>query len=210
MMTEGEYKAILAKYLPPSAVSPVFEYIKSNAVHFRITRQRSSKLGDYRMPQPRHNHHEISINGDLTPHLFLLVLLHEIAHLEVFKKYGRSVQPHGHEWQEEYRSLMLQYLNEGHFPEETRPLFVRYTAKIPLNRAAGQKLEQRLKELDMPDGTAHETRLNELPIGTNFALKNIPNIPFRSVEKRRTRYKCINLLSKQYFLVSGNAVVVCR
>ncbi|MBP5190576.1 MAG: hypothetical protein J6031_06635, partial [Bacteroidales bacterium] len=71
MTNEEQNKAILRRYLPPSAVNPIYDYIVANGVHFHIKRQRTSKLGDYRMPQPRHNYNEISVNGDLSPHLFL-------------------------------------------------------------------------------------------------------------------------------------------
>ena len=207
MTSEEQNKAILHRYLPASAVEPVFNYIVSNSIHFHITRQRSSKLGDYRMPQPRHQYHEISVNGDLSPHLFLLVLLHEMAHLETFKTHGRAVQPHGHEWQQQYRILLIQYFNDGHFPPEIYPQLKKYTARIPLNRAAGNELERRLKEIDNPCDAIHETTLKDLPLGTQFRITAKPQILFRSAEKRRTRYRCIDTATGLSYLVSGDAIV---
>lgn len=205
MTNEEQNKAILRRYLPPSAVEPIYNYIVANGVRFHIKRQRNSKLGDYRMPQPRHNYNEISINGDLPPHFFLLVMLHEMAHLETFKVYGRTVQPHGHEWQQQYRTLLIQYYNEGHFPPEVYPLLKKYTARIPLNRAAGEELERQLRQIDDPSND--ELLLKDLPVGTLFRLKSRPNILFRSVEKRRTRYRCIDTATNLSYLVSGNAQV---
>ena len=207
MTSEEQNKAILRRYLPDSAVEPVFNYIVSNSLHFHISRQRSSKLGDYRMPQPRHQYHEISVNGDLSPHLFLLVMLHEMAHLETFKVHGRNVQPHGHEWQLQYRNLLIQYYYDGHFPPEIYPQLKKYTARIPLNRAAGNELERRLKEIDNPSVAANVTTLKELPVGTLFRITARPQILFRSAEKRRTRYRCIDTATGLPYLVSGDAVV---
>lgn len=206
-MSDEEYRAIIGRYLPAASVAMVFDFIKANGVHFRITRQRTSKFGDYRMPQPRHQYHEISVNGDLTPHIFLLVLLHEMAHLMVYKQYGRRVQPHGHEWQEAYRALMVQYVGAGCFPEGSLPYFARYTSRIPLNRAAGQRLESYLKDYDLPEGAPREMTLSELPIGSQFRLKSNPGYLFKSLEKRRTRYRCMELQTRRMYLISGNAAV---
>lgn len=207
MTNEEQNKAILRRYLPPSAVDTIYNYIVANGVRFHITRQRTSKLGDYRMPQPRHNYNEISINGDLSPHLFLLVLLHEMAHLETFKAYGRTVQPHGHEWQQQYRNLLVQYFNDGHFPTEIYPQLKKYTAHIPLNRAAGNELERRMKEIDNPEDSAHITLLKDLPVGSTFRIKTRPEMLFRSIEKRRTRFRCVEVKSNRPYLVNGDAEV---
>ena len=207
MTSEEQNKAVLRRYLPASAVDTIYDYIVANSVRFRISRRRGSKLGDYRMPQPRHNYNEISVNGDLTPHLFLLVMLHEMAHLETFKACGRSVQPHGHEWQQQYRNLLIQYFNGGHFPSEIYPLLKKYTAHIPLNRAAGNALERRLKEIDSPDAVS-ELLLKDLPLGTAFRIKSKPHMLFRSMEKRRTRFRCVEETTGRSYLVSGEAAVI--
>lgn len=204
---ERRNKEILGRYLPSSAVEPIFLFLDSNKVHFHITRKRTSKLGDYRMPQPRHPFEEISVNGDLSPHMFLLVLLHEMAHLLTHQQFGNSVQAHGHEWQNEYRKLLINYFNNGHFPEETRNLFSKYTSKIPLNRSIGQELERQLKQLDNPDQTTPETILKELPVGTVFIINNGPKMVMRLIEKIRTRYKCMDEFSHKMYSVSGNASV---
>lgn len=212
MASEQEYKEILGRYLPASAVDPIYNFIADNSIHLHITRKRTSKLGDYRYPQPSHNYHEISVNGDLSPHFFLLVLLHEMAHLNTFLAHGRNVQPHGHEWQNQYRSLLLKYFNEGHFPTEVAETMARYTAHIPLNRAAGVELERKLRELDASASGGStpaepELTLSDLPIGSLFRLKNRPQTIFRSIEKRRTRYRCIDQQTRLSYLVSGSAAV---
>ena len=208
MTPEEHNKAILARYLPPSAIPPVYDFLNSHSVHFHITPQRSSKLGDYRCPQPRHTYHEISINGDLAPHLFLLVLLHEMAHLVTYLEHGHTVQPHGHQWQQHYATLITQYAAAGHFPPEAQPLIKRYTRRIPLNRAAGRQLEQLLLQIDRPQEAARQTHLRDLPLGATFRLQNRPHSTFRSLELRRTRYRCTELDTGRTYLISADAPVL--
>ena len=205
---ERKYKEILRTYLPLTAVAPIYEFIVANNVRFRITATRSSKLGDYRSPSPRHPFHEISVNGDLPQYFFLMVLLHEMAHLNTFTNYGRGMQPHGHQWQEEYRQLLIEYFNGGHFPPETFPLFKRYTSRIPLNHAAGLELEQALKRYGIADDDEAHMTLDDLPIGSTFSLKSKPDKVFMRIEKRRTRYLCNDTQTGRQYLISGSAEVI--
>ena len=205
---EEQYKTILSHYLPATAVDPIYSFIVTNAVHFRISASRTSKLGDYRMPQQRHPFHEISVNGDLSPHLFLLVLLHEMAHLKTFLLYGRQVAPHGHEWQEQYRQLIIQYRNGGHFPQQVIPLLDRYTSHIPLHHPTGQQIERMLKQLDSPGSRVGILTLSELPIGSTFRLSNRPTMLFRNIEKRRTRHLCIDVRTGTRYLINGAAEII--
>ena len=107
----------------------------------------------------------------------------------------------------ECRNLLVKYFNEGHFPTEIYPLLKKYTARIPLNRATGNELERRLKEIDNPNESGRITLLKDLPIGTAFRVKSKPQMVFRAVEKMRTRYRCIEQQSNRAYLVSGNAEV---
>lgn len=206
-MKEATYKETLGRYLPATAIDPVFDFIVSNNVHFKISRKRSSKLGDYRMPQNGHPYHEISVNGDLNKYMFLLVTLHEMAHLQTFLLHGKKVRAHGHEWQEQYRQLLVEYFNQGHFPETTAPLFKKYTRTIPLNHEAGITLEHKLRQLGSPGSVETDTLLKEIPLGSRFFIKERPSAIFQSVEKLRTRYKCINESDGRYYSVSGSAAV---
>ncbi|MFN8135383.1 MAG: SprT-like domain-containing protein [Bacteroidales bacterium] len=58
----------------------------------------------------------IQANADLGPYTFLLVFLHELAHLVVMKKYGRKAKPHGSEWKNAYRQLVQPFFEHEVFP----------------------------------------------------------------------------------------------
>ena len=207
LTTEERYRAILHNHLPPDAVEWVYGYLEHHKVHFHITRQRHSKLGDYRWVQPRHPYHEISVNGDLNPYLFLWVFLHEAAHLETHAKHGTRVAPHGHEWQAEYAALLRQHLQL--FPSETQSAIILYTSRIPLARATGRNVESMLHRHDSgfdPDAPP-PLRLDDLPAGTLFRLKSTPERTFRSVEHRRTRWLCIEPATGRRYTIGGSAEV---
>ena len=183
----------------------VYNYLNHYEVHFHITRERRSKYGDYRWPQQRHPFHEMSVNGDLNPYLFLLVFLHEAAHLETHLKYN-AVQPHGHEWQAEYARLLAERLAD--FPDEVRPLMARYVSRIPLSRALGRRIEELLHRYDSDAQDEPVTHLDDLPAGTRFRLKRKPSLLFLSVERRRTRWLCREESSGRMYVVAGSAEVV--
>ena len=201
-----QYKERLAHYLPAGAVEPVYDYLNCNAVHLHITRERTSKLGDYRWLQPRHPYHEISVNGNLNPYRFLMVMLHEMAHLDTWLQYRNSIAPHGHEWQQNYAALLTQYRHC--FPAGSHSLLERYVSRIPLNRRTGTAFEQSLKQYDPGYTPENDLHLDDLPAGTVFALAARPDTRFRSLEKRRTRWLCQHLGNGRQYLVLGTASVI--
>ena len=200
------YKRSLAKYLPAAAVDSVFNYLAQHSVHLHITRERYSKLGDYRWPWPGHPFHEISVNGNLNPYHFLLVLLHEMAHLDTWLQYKNTIQPHGHEWQANYARLINLYLPL--FPTDVSVLLQRYTARIPLSRTIEKQIDAQLRHYN-PDYTpSQDITLNDLTPGTRFHIASRPGHHFQALEKRRTRWICLKLEDGKKYLVSGTAVVV--
>ena len=204
LTTAERYRAILGNHLPEGAVEWVYAYLDHHHVHFHIVLPRQTKLGDYRWPQPGHPQHEISVNGDLGRSFFLWVLLHEMAHLETHLKHP-GAQPHGHEWQHEYR-LLLQAQREA-FPPEARTLIDRYTARIPLNRRVGRAVEELLHRADAGPDAPAALRLDSLPVGSRFRLCRRPQLLFEAVEKRRTRWMCREVGSGRQYLVAGSAEV---
>lgn len=204
LTNEERYRRILGNHLPAQAVDWVYGYLDHYKVHFHITRERMSKLGDYRWPQLRHKFHEISINGDLTPWLFFWVFLHEAAHLETQLKYS-DVKPHGHEWQAEFRQLIITHADI--FPPEVQSTIRRYTRRIPLPGAVGRQIEHVLRRY----GNEYDPNiltLDSLPAGSIFQLKNKHNMTFMSLERRRTRWLCREVETGRQYLVNVSAEVV--
>ena len=93
-------------------------------------------MGDYRK-LPDHSH-EITINSTLVPQLFFFVLTHELAHLIAFEKYGRRISPHGNEWKETFRQMLLQSLDV--YEEELRPIIMKFSKSPKANFMASPDL----------------------------------------------------------------------
>lgn len=94
---------LLAKYIPQKAVGLASELIVSRNVQLVVTKARKTKFGDYSNPR-RYGFHKITVNHNLNPHRFLVTLVHELAHLETWDEYRKTVLPHGSEWKENFRN----------------------------------------------------------------------------------------------------------
>lgn len=199
------YKKTLGVYLPTGAVDSVFDFVDEHKVHLHITRERHTKLGDYRWPQPKRPYHQISVNDNLNPYHFLLVLLHEMAHLDSWLQYRTNIQPHGHEWQAAYAQRIVQFLH--FFPNEMQQLLRTYASHIPLNHTLEKQIEAQLRHYDSDYDASLDLTLNDLAPGTRFHITSRPDHHFQSIEKRRTRWICLNLADGKKYLVSGTAVV---
>jgi len=87
---------LLSDYLPANAIESILNYQNEYKFRIKITRPRKTKLGDFRVIS--RNLIQVSVNGNLNKYEFLIVLLHEIAHVIVWKTYNKRVKPHGKEW----------------------------------------------------------------------------------------------------------------
>ena len=115
---------VLLKYIPERAVSSVVTLIKEHEVHLRIVSERVTRHGDYRrMPNGQHL---ITVNAGENKFRFFITLIHEIAHLIAFEKYGRRIKPHGLEWKHTFQHLMLPFIRPEVFPQELLPYIARH------------------------------------------------------------------------------------
>ena len=190
----------LAKYIPQQAVMPVFELIKSFGIHLKIVNERVSRHGDYRrMPDGRH---QITVNTNLNSYRFLITLIHEIAHLVAFKKYGRHIKPHGREWKHTFQHLMLPLLRPEVFPHKLLPLLARHFKSPKASSDTDAHLSIALKAYD-PDND--KNYIFEIPHGSLFRIYN--GKVFKRGIKRVKRYECIEELTGKVYLFQPNAEV---
>ncbi len=106
----------LQAFLPPGGFNAVLPLFRQHSIYLTITRARKTRRGDYRPPAPGSGDHRISVNANLNPYAFLLTLLHEIAHLQVYEIHQRRVRPHGPEWKKAFGSLLSGFADKGLFP----------------------------------------------------------------------------------------------
>jgi len=197
-MTEKE---ILAQYIPEAAIEPVYKSIVEHKIHFKITRSRKTKLGDYR-PPIRHPHHRITINHDLNQYSFLITYIHELAHLLIYEHYKNRVAPHGKEWKQIYKDLMNEFLLLDIFPKDIETVLERSIQNspegIPKVKASSTSDLKLSRILQQYDKTNDHTHVEELADEAIFETQN--GRQFKKGERVRTRYKCQNLQNKRTYL----------
>lgn len=194
-------KNILRKYIPEAAVNTIAQWVYSFDFKLKIKKSRSSVYGDYRPPIKNQNH-QITINHDLNQYAFLTTLIHEIAHLSTWKKYGDKVQSHGAEWKREYRDLLLPFLNESVFPADVIHALRDYLMNPSASMCSDKKLFRTLNKYDIiPSGLI---MLEDIPINSHFLSDNET---FLKVKKLRTRYLCTKLKTNQEYLFHGMSQV---
>ncbi len=193
-------KKILARYIPERAVASLFDMIVEYNVHLKIVNERVTRHGDYRkMPDGTH---QITVNANLNPYRFLITLIHEIAHLVAFQKYGRMIKPHGLEWKHTFQQLMLPYINPEIFPTKLVPLIANHFRNPKASSDTDAPLAIALKQFDPP---TDKNYIFELPMGSVFRIHN--GRVFKKGKKRVKRYECLELENGQVYLFSPNAEV---
>ena len=187
-------KEILKEYLPERSINQVMEWIVQKNVHLKITRTRSSKLGDYRPPVV-HPNHRISINHNLNPFSFLITFVHELAHLNVWEDHKNKVAPHGIEWKTEYRKLMQVMLANNIFPDDIHKVLLESIINSKASSTSDLKLSRVLKKYDEH---ISDTHLEDLPEDSIF--QTTKGVEFKKGKKQRTRYLCQNINNKKQYL----------
>ena len=157
----------LQQYIPEQAVQPVIQLLEHDHLTVKIKKERKTRHGDYkRLPNGKH---QITINSNLNPYRFLITLIHEIAHYEAYKDFGRTIKPHGKEWKHTFQRLMLPFLNPQVFPSELLPLLAGHFKNPKATSDTDVKLALALKQFDEPNG---KTYIFEVPFGSTFKLYN--------------------------------------
>lgn len=193
-------KDILFKYIPEHAVEAVFELIKAHHVHLKIVDERATRHGDYRKNPD--GSHQITVNSSLNKYRFLITTIHEIAHLVAFKKFGREIKPHGIEWKQTFRLLMLPFINPMIFPNEVLPVLAQHFKNPTASSDTDAILSMALKKYDAP---SDHYFVDELPLGSLFRTKD--GRIFKKGRLRVKRFECLEMRSNAIYLFKPNAEV---
>jgi hypothetical protein len=193
-------KEILKKYLPDQAVEPVFELIVTHNVHLKIVNERQTRHGDYR--KELDGRHQITVNANLNPYKFLITLVHEIAHLVAFEKFGRNIKPHGGEWKYTFQRLIIPFIRPEIFPNILLPLLARHFKNPSASSDTDATLSLALKQFDKANDKNY---VFELPFGSIFRITN--GKIFRKIALRTKRFECLEISSGKTYLFNPNAEV---
>ena len=192
---------VLKKYLPEHAVHHCFELIKANHVHLKIVNERQTRHGDYR--KDAQGYHLITVNASLNKYRFLITLIHEIAHLVAFEKYGRLIKPHGEEWKLTFQRLMVPFIRPEIFPNQLLPILAKHFRNPKASSDTDAKLAIALKLFDQKE--TDKNYIFEIPMGSHFRIHN--GKIFKKIALRVKRYECLEISSGRLYLFQPNAEV---
>lgn len=187
----------LQEYLPPNTMEEVLAYLQFYHVHLTVARDRKSILGDYRHRTHASNH-RISVNGNLNKYAFLITLLHELAHLLTFEKYGNRVASHGKEWKAIFGQLLARFIENNVFPDDIRHALLQSLHNPAASSCADELLLRTLKKYDANKG--HLVFVEE--VATGLLFKTHDGRVFRKGEKIRKRFRCEEVATKRIYLFS--------
>jgi SprT protein len=187
----------LAAYLPEGTFDKVVEYLNHYKVHLTVAKERKSILGDYRNAIPGKNH-RITVNGNLNKYSFLITLIHELAHLLTYEKYGHKVMSHGKEWKQLYGSLLATFVQHNVFPADINGALRQSMADPAASSCAEEGLMRVLRKYDTRKQNMH--LVEELPADALF--KTSDGRIFKKGEKLRKRYRCQEVKTGLVYLFS--------
>ncbi len=187
----------LQSYLPAGSYEEVAYYLHHYKVQLTITRERKSILGDYRHSFADKNH-RISVNGNLNSYSFLITLLHELAHLFTYERFGHRVSAHGTEWKTEYGKILAQFLLKKIFPADIEKVLLQTLKNPAASSCADDGLLRVLRKYDSKK--ENSLLVESLPQGTLFKIKG--ERVFRKEEKVRKRYRCVEVKTGKVYLFS--------
>lgn len=187
----------LEEYLPANTFLPVANYLQQYKVHLTVARERKSILGDYRNAHNNRNH-RISVNGNLNTYSFLVTLLHELAHLLTFEKYGNRVQSHGREWKTLFGQLLAQFIKSRVFPADIEKELLATLHNPGASSCAEESLMRVLRRYDAKN--EGQLLVEEIPPHALFRMKD--GRVFKKGEKLRKRYRCQEVATSKVYLFS--------
>ena len=187
----------LQDFLPAGTYDAVLAYLHHFKVHLTVARERKSILGDYRHRTHGRNH-RISVNGNLNKFSFLITLLHELAHLLTFEKFGNRVSAHGKEWKSVFGQLLAQFLSQNVFPADIKTALEQSLHNPAASSCADEQLLRTLRAYD--DRPSHLVFVEAVPTGAIF--KTHDGKIFRKGEKIRKRFRCEEVKTRRIYLFS--------
>ena len=200
-MSPEKIYALLNNHIPPPAVDYCYRLWQVYPFELKLRKSRQTKVGDFTSRNQR-SHHQITLNHDLNPYLFLITYIHEVAHLYVYIQHQNRVEAHGDEWKEGFKMLMKPMLDPIIFPLEILRELERHMVHPKASSFADSRLTQVLRKFDAVEDK--RAMLSDIPEGSIFSFNGRY---FKKGKLRRTRILCCEVKSKRHYLVPADALV---
>ena len=189
----------LSSFLTHETIKKINSWEEKFNVKVIVCSPSKSRMGVF-IPK-RHDYHVVRINNNLNKYAFLITLIHEIAHASIWEKYGRRVNPHGDEWEEQYKKMMLPFLNPEFFPEDILRPLSHHMVNPRASTIRDLELSRILKKYD----NNKSTFISEINDGDEFSIDNGKR--FVRIEKLRKNYKCKEISTGKLYRFSPLAEV---
>jgi len=180
----------LEQYLPDNTFPFLKKWFADYYIHIKITKNRNSKLGDYRrLPDKSY---QITVNSTLDKQLFFFVLTHELAHLLAFEKFNFRISAHGREWKETFRDMLLESIDI--YTDDLKPIISNFSKNPKANFMASPEL---VRYFHIEDPEDNFIFVEDLLINDEFQYKGDV---YRLLEKKKKLYLCMNLQNSKKYL----------
>ena len=190
----------ILNYIPEASTNYLIEILNKENIQILVKEERKTKHGDFRVL--KNGKCQITINSNLNPYRFLITLIHEIAHYRVYKIFEKKVKPHGKEWKDIFKYMMLPLLNPKVFPKNLIPYISTYIKNPKASTDTDFNLSLALRSFDIDKEKKY---IFEMDMGSNFKIYN--GRVFILEEKLRKRYKCKEIKTGKTYLFSPNAEI---
>ena len=190
----------ILNYIPEASTNYIIEILNKENIQILVKKERKTKHGDFRVL--KNGKCQITINSNLNPYRFLITLIHEIAHYRVYKIFEKKVKPHGKEWKDIFKYMMLPLLNPKVFPKNLIPYISAYIKNPKASTDTDFNLSLALRSFDIDKEKKY---IFEMDMGSNFKIYN--GRVFILEEKLRKRYKCKEIKTGKTYLFSPNAEI---
>lgn len=188
------------EYVPLAALTQVSALFDQEAVKVQVVPSRVTRHGDYRrLPGGAH---VITINQGENSYRFLLTLIHELAHFRAYVDFGRGIKPHGVEWKNTFKQLMLPFLHPDIFPESLLKPLANYLKNPKASSDADFALTLALKSFDPP---SQKKYIFEIPEGSKF--ETAKGRIFVRGTQRAKRFMCTEVQGGRVYLFQPHVQV---
>ena len=203
IMEKNDFLHHLQKHIPEGSSELIWPLISDFNFSLKVTNERITKHGDYRLPHYGKDPHKITVNGSLNVYAFLLTFLHEVAHMHAYELYGKRIKPHGVQWKRAFVNIAKPFLENHIWPADVEIVLRSYFKNPKASSGADPELVRVLHKYD----ENQELRVEDIAEGALFLLATSRERWFRKGVKRRTRYLCKDINTGKSFTIHGLAKV---
>ncbi len=183
----------ICSFLPKKTCQLINTWIFELNVNIKLSKARKTKLGDFKVIN---NNFYITINDNLNKYSFLITLVHEIAHAFVYRKHQNNVKPHGDEWKQTFKLMMLNFMTPNHLPNDILKCLSKHLINPTYSSFSDIELAKVLRNYN----NKKTLILDEIDDRSIFRTLDNVNKLYIKGKKRRKYYECIEKKSCNKYL----------